>query len=104
MEPLASFLPTLPWSWWETYLNIIAGIGAILLVYGIFLESEKRQDVVFFLGSFCLFIYAFWIHNIIFCVAMGGFALASLVEVIEILLGRHVHSNELIEKYKHPEK
>ncbi|MFA5127647.1 MAG: hypothetical protein WC457_01410 [Patescibacteria group bacterium] len=104
MEPLASFLPTLPWSWWEIYLNIIAIVGTIMLVYGIFLESEKKQDTIFFIGAFCLFIYAFWLGNTIFCVAMGGFAVASFIEVLEIVLGRHIHSQELIEKYKHPEK
>ena len=104
MQPLASFLPTLPWTLGEIYLNTIACLGAVMIVYGIFLESEKRQDIVFFIGAGCLFVYALWIGNTIFCVAMGGFALASLVEVTEIMLGRHIHSEELVEKYKHPER
>jgi hypothetical protein len=104
MEPFASFLPTLPWTLSEIYLNMLACLGAILLAYGVFLESEKKQDVVFIIGAGCLFIYALWIGNTIFCVAMGGFAVASFVELLEIMLGRHVHSEELIERYKHPER
>jgi len=86
MEPLVNFLPTLPWTALEIILNIVAGLGAILLTYGIFLEAEKRQDAVFVIGSGCLLVYALWIGNAIFSIAMTGFFVASAVELIEIML------------------
>ncbi len=104
MEPLSSILPSLPWTTLEIIMNVVAGLGAIMIVYGVFLEAERRQDAVFTVGAACLFIYALWVGNTILSIAMGGFALASFIELIEILLGRHHHSVELVEKYKHPEK
>lgn len=103
MPPFSSLFPTLPWPLIEIIMNVVAGLGAILITYGIFLEAERRQDAVFVVGSGCLFIYALWISNTIFCIAMGGFFLSSFIELIEILLGRHIHSKELVEEYKHPD-
>lgn len=103
MGPLASFLPTLPWTTYEIIMNIIAGLGAILITYGVFLESERRQDEVFSIGATCLFIYSFWVGNTMLSIAMAGFGIASLVELIEIKFGRHIHSEDLVEKYRHPE-
>ncbi|MCX6781870.1 MAG: hypothetical protein NTW66_02025 [Candidatus Magasanikbacteria bacterium] len=104
MGPLSSILPSLPWTTLEIIMNVVAGLGAIMIVYGVFLEAERRQDAVFAVGSACLFIYALWVGNTIFSIAMGGFALASFIELMEIMLGRHQHSEELVEKYRHPEK
>ncbi len=64
-------------------------IGVILLVYAVFLETEKRQDIVFVISGVCLFIYALFINNLIFMLATGGLILASMIEFIEILLGIH---------------
>lgn len=102
MYTLFSFIPNLPWTSTEIFLNISAGVGAILLVYGLFLEAERKQDLVFFLGATLLGLYAYWIGNKIFTIAMFGFGLSALVEWIEIMLGRHVHSRELVEDYKNP--
>ncbi len=102
MPPFSSLLPTLPWPLIDIVMNVVAGLGAILLTYGIFLEAERRQDAVFVVGSGCLFVFALWIGSTIFCIAMGGFFIGSLIELIEIMLGRHIHSNELVEKYKCP--
>jgi lipid-A-disaccharide synthase-like uncharacterized protein len=104
MEPIAAVLPTLPWSTLEIIMNIVAGLGAILLTYGIFLEAEKRQDAVFVVGSAAILVYALWIGNTIFSIAMAGFFVASAIELVELMLGRHHHSEEMVEKYKHPEK
>ena len=100
----ANLFPNLPWPLLTIIMNVIAGIGAILLTYAIFLEAERRQDAVFIVGATCLLIYALWIGNKIFSVAMAGVAVGSAIELVEILLGRHTHSVEMVENYKHPEQ
>lgn len=82
--------------------NVIAGLGAIMLVYGVFLEPEKRQDLVFLIASACLFVYAQFIENIVFSVAMAGLFIGSLIEFVEIMIGLHKHTIQDIEKYKNP--
>lgn len=73
----------------DIVLNVLAGLGAILVTYAVFLEHETRQDIVLAIGSFCLLVYALWIGNAIFTLAMGGVFLASMVEFVEILVGIH---------------
>lgn len=102
MPPLASFLPTLPWSTLEIVLTVVAALGAILITYGVFLEAERRQDAVFTVGAACLLVYALWVGNKIFSVAMAGFMLASFIELIEIMTGRHKHTTQLVEDFKCP--
>jgi hypothetical protein len=92
MQPLPTLLPTLPWQSLEVTITVIAALGAILLTYGVFLKTEKRQDIILFIGSFCLLIYALYIGNTVFTIAMIGLGLASFVEFIEILLGMHKDS------------
>ena len=74
----------------------------MLIAYAIFLEAERRQDAILTIGAGCLFIYALWIGNKIFTVAMGGMAIAAFLELLEIMLGRHEHSVEMVEDYKKP--
>ena len=100
--PLFDFLPNLPWPIFDVMMNVVAAMGAILITYGVFLEAERRQDAVFTLGAGCLLVYALWLGNTIFVIAMAGFMLASFIELIEIMLGRHVHSTDLVESYKNP--
>ncbi|MBI5222675.1 MAG: hypothetical protein HY980_04255 [Candidatus Magasanikbacteria bacterium] len=66
---------------------MVAGLGVILLTYGVFLETERRQDAVFLIGAGCLLVYALSIGNLIFTIAMAGLFLAALIEFVEILLG-----------------
>ena len=73
----------------DIVLNVLAGLGAILVTYAVFLEHETRQDIVLAIGSFCLLVYALWIGNAIFSLAMGGLFIASMVEFVEILIGFH---------------
>lgn len=73
----------------QTIIYVVAGLGAILMIYGVFLETERRQDAVFLIGAGCLLVYALSIGNLIFTIAMAGFFLAALTEFIEILLGIH---------------
>jgi len=86
---LESFIPQLPTTMLQTIIYVVAGLGAILLIYGVFLETERRQDAVFLIGAGCLLVYALSIGNLIFTIAMAGFSLAALTEFIEILLGIH---------------
>ncbi len=86
---LQNFLPNLSTDISTIIIHTIAIIGIILLIYAVFLETEKRQDVIFIISGLCLFIYALFINNLIFIIATAGLTLASLVEFIEILLGIH---------------
>jgi hypothetical protein len=104
MDFLFNLFPGLPWDNVVVAMNMVAMAGATLHIYGVFLETERRRDVVFIVGGVCLFIYALWIRNNIFALAMGGFTIASLVELIEILTGRHKHSQKMINTYKHPDQ
>lgn len=100
MNTLFSLLPGLPWDNMVIVMNIVAMAGATLHIYGVFLETEKRRDLVFILGGVCLFIYALWINNKIFMLAMAGFTVGSLIEVIEIMTGHHKHSKMQVENYE----
>ncbi|PLX28409.1 hypothetical protein C0581_02320 [Candidatus Parcubacteria bacterium] len=86
---LQNLFPFLPFQLLETLIYIVAALGIVLITYGVFLETERRQDLVFLVGALCLFDYALYIGNRIFMIAMAGFALASLVEFIEIMIGLH---------------
>ena len=100
--PFFNFLPNLPWPILDIIMNVVAGLGAILLTYAIFLEAERRQDAIFVIGASCLLVYALWIGNKIFSLAMAGVAIGAFIELIEIMLGRHPHTREMTEKYKNP--
>lgn len=89
MSPLPLLLPSLPWQILQTIIIIVAALGAILITYGVFLKTEKRQDIILFIGSFCLLNYALFLGNAIFIIAMTGLMLASLIEFIEIVIGLH---------------
>lgn len=97
---LESVFPVLPSTITETLVYVAAFLGILLLSYGVFLEAERRQDLVFFLGASCLLVYAIYIANLIFVIAMGAFALNSMIEFIEILTGLHKHNPEQLERVK----
>lgn len=97
---LETLIPNLPTTWYEMFISIGTGLSIILLVYAIFIEQEHRRDIMFMLGSLGLMIYALYIRNTTFTIAMGGIALASSVEFIEILTGLHKHSPEDLKRYK----
>lgn len=81
-------------------MYIVAALGAVMLVYGVFLEEERRQDLVTMIGAMALFVYALYIGNKLFMIAMGGLAVASLVEFVEIYIGLHKHNKEDLKRYK----
>ncbi len=97
---LESVFPVLPSSITEILVYVSAFLGILLLSYGVFLEAERRQDLVFFLGASCLLVYAIYISNVIFVIAMGAFALNSMIEFIEILVGLHTHDPVQLERIK----
>ncbi len=100
MPLFANLLSTLPWPLLDIVMNVVAGLGAIILTYGVFLEAERRQDAVFIVASACLLAYAVWIGNKIFSLAMAGLFVGSCIELMEIITGSHKHDELMVEKYK----
>ncbi|MBT3538893.1 hypothetical protein HOF40_03510 [Candidatus Parcubacteria bacterium] len=99
---LQNLFPFMSFQLLETLIYIVAALGIILITYGVFLETERRQDLVFLIGALCLFDYALYIGNRIFMIAMAGLALASLVEFIEIMIGLHKeHGKHTLKRIKH---
>lgn len=97
---LESLIPHLPTSIAETWIFVGASLCIILLVYAVFIEKEHRQDLVRLIGTGGLLVYAVYIDNLIFTIAMGAIAVASLVEFVEIITGLHTHSPEDLKRYK----
>ncbi len=91
MSLVNNLLSTMPWPIMDIIINVVAGLGALLLTYGVFLEAERRQDAVFIVGSACLLVYSLWIGNKIFSIAMAGLLIGSVLELTEILAGKHKH-------------
>jgi len=89
MPPFNNLLPIAPYPLIDILIYTVAGLGAILIAYAVFLKQEKRQDLLLFIGSGCLIVYSLYIGNLIFLVAMGGLFLSSLVEWLEIFFGFH---------------
>ncbi len=75
----------------QIILVVLGFLGAILMVYGIFLEKERLQDAVFALGSLMLGVYSLSVHNAIFTIVFGLFFLGSAWEYIQIVTGKHKH-------------
>jgi len=97
---LNNIFPNLPMNTIELMVYVVAALGAVLITYGVFLETERRQDLVFFVGAFCLFVYALYIGNKVFMIAMIGLGIASLIEFVEILLGLHKHDRNELKRVK----
>ena len=100
LMPLENLFPYLPATLTETLVYVVACMGIILLVYSIFLETERRQDLLMLLGAACLLVYALFIGNWIFSLAMAGVAIAALIEFIEIYTGLHRHRPEDLKRYR----
>lgn len=97
---LDKFFPYLPLTISEILIYVVAGLGAIMLTYAVFLEVERRQDLAMLIGAACLFVYALYIGNYIFMIGMAGLGIGSAIEFGEILFGLHKHSHEDLKKYK----
>ncbi len=97
---LESLIPNLPFSLGQLAFDVVGALGGIMIVYGVFLELERRQDLVFAVGAYALFVYALYIGSNLFAIVMLGFFIASTVEFIEIYVGLHKHSPEDLKRYK----
>lgn len=88
----------------ERYLTLSGILGAVFLIYSQFVEAENRRDIIRILGAGGLFVYSFFINNIIFMIASAGIGLAAFIELIEIMIGVHKHLPEdlktMIKRYK----
>ena len=97
---LQSILPQLPTSLIEIIVFVVGCLGGILLPYAVFIEKERRQDLIMAVGAACLLVYGLFTGNPIFSIAMAGLFVASMVEFIEIYRGLHRHSPEDLKRYK----
>jgi hypothetical protein len=97
---LESLIPHLPTSLAEIWIFVGSILSIVLLVYAVFMEQEHRQDLVRLVGTGGLLVYAIYIDNLIFTLAMSAIGIASLVEFIEIMTGLHNHSPEDLKQYK----
>ena len=97
---LESFIPQLPTTPIDIVVYVCAYLGIVLLVYATFIEKEHRQDIIRALGAAGLFVYAVYVQNLIFSIAMAAVTCAALIEFIEIMLGLHNHSPEQLQQYK----
>ena len=96
---LESYIPTLPTSIPLTLLYVVAGIGVVLMIYSQFVEAEHWRDVIRLVGSVALLFYAVYIRDSIFILVSLGITIASLIELIEIKTGHHVHNKHHVETY-----
>lgn len=88
---LENILPIFPQSIMGISMAILGIICTFFVVYGLFLETEKRQDIFFMIGFFGLFVYAIFISSPIFVIMTLGMFMASSIELIEIIVGIHKH-------------
>jgi len=86
---LENLIPNLPQLNMEIILLALAIVCTFLIIYGLFLESEKRQDILYIIGFFGLFIYALFISSPVFVFTCLGMFVAATVELIEIMMGIH---------------
>lgn len=84
----------------DLLIQIVAVLGAILVIYSQFVEAEFRRDLIRAVGALAVFVYAAFISNNIFMILSAGIFMAAAVEFVEIYLGLHKHEKKDIEKYK----
>ncbi len=101
--PLYNLFPNLPTSLPELLLAVAGVLGALTLSYAVLLEAERSQDAVFVLASASLLAYALIEGNRIFIFAFALLLMVSGRELIQIMRGKHHHTEEDIKKYDHPE-
>ena len=103
MNYLLSIIPDYSvWSTTQIIIYVAAVIGAVLLTYSVFLEAERRQDLVCILGAAAMLPYAIWINDLIFIIAMLGIVIASAIEFAEIIAGKHKDIGAMGEQVKNP--
>ena len=64
--------------------KLLGVIGLVLITYGIFAKSEKRQDWIFVFGGLGLLVYSIYLKDIIFIILQSVFILASLIEILKL--------------------
>jgi len=95
---LENILPNLPLIDINFFMSVLGVICTFFVVYGFFLETEKRQDIFFMIGFFGLFIYAVYITNPIFILTSLGIFCAATIEFIEMVVGIHKHEKYDLKK------
>lgn len=97
---LEGWIPQLPTTNLEWFIIFLGVAGAVLVIYSQFLTALNRRDLVRAVGSFSVFVYAYWLGDYIFILLSLGFFLASTIEFIEIYLGFHRSEETQVKKYK----
>jgi len=64
---------------------ITFGIAGLLLIsYGLWIQREKRQNIVFMIGGACLLAYSIFLGDIIFVLLQCVFIISALLEFIKL--------------------
>lgn len=90
----------LPYSYVNVAITVVGIMGALALIYAVLLEAEKRQDAVIVVGAASLFLYAWWVKDIVFMFVSAGMFLVALRELIQIMRGKHLHTTEEVKEYE----
>lgn len=97
-------VPGMNFSYLALIIAVIGLMGALALMYAVFLEAERRQDAVFVVGSASLFVYALLRADYIIMFAMAGVFLLAGRELIQIMRGKHHHTVADIKEYEEIDK
>ncbi len=101
---LENFLPQLPQTNLEWFIVLLGIVGSIMVIYSQFLSALNRRDLVRAVGSFSVFVYAYWLGDYIFILLSLGFFIATTIEFIEIYLGYHRSEEPQVKSYKEVNK
>ncbi len=104
MNYLLSIVPDFSaWTLPQILVYVVGFVGTILLSYSVFLEEERRQDLICMVGAVAMIPYCIWIGNLLFLITMAGIAITSAIEFVEIVTGKHPNLGaEMSEKVKDP--
>ncbi len=103
MNYILSIIPDFSsWTLPQILIYVIGFVGTILLSYSVFLEEERRQDLVCGIGALAILPYCIWTNNFLFIITMLGIAITSFIKFVEIALGKHARIGDITESVKNP--
>lgn len=103
MTYLLSIIPDFStWTLPQILIYVVGFVGTILLSYSVFLEGERRQDLVCGIGAIALLPYCIWTNNFLFIITMLGIAITSFIKFVEIVLGKHTRIGTITEAVRNP--
>ncbi|MFA6136327.1 MAG: hypothetical protein WC705_03155 [Candidatus Paceibacterota bacterium] len=63
-------------------MEIIGGIGVLIIALAIWIKKEGVQDILFIIGGAFLLAYSVYLNNIIFIVLQCIFIISSFLEIV----------------------